>query len=205
MTLATRLTTPQKTYRTVPLMNTSIAYALDMADARHWTRRPPARPGTRLRHLLCTQTAATLAPKLFAYPETLTRWADGDISDLNTAHATLIEREIYRTWQPQVRLRAHQEILDHDGCVTVQLHARFSFTTTSGEFHDPRLRRLTEDLPALHARHLFDARHRDAEEDELRRILADGVGEAYFFRALPVDQQQAAVTISDLHFIQFHY
>ncbi|MFF3401541.1 hypothetical protein ACFYW6_23910 [Streptomyces sp. NPDC002659] len=51
----------------------------------------------------------------------------------------------------------------------------------------------------------FDARYRDADEDELRSILADGIGEAYFFRALPADQQQAAVAISDLHFVQFHY
>ncbi|MFC7819785.1 hypothetical protein ACFUTR_34830 [Streptomyces sp. NPDC057367] len=81
----------------------------------------------------------------------------------------------------------------------------FAYTTLSGEFHDPRLLRVIEDLPAHHARHLFDARHRDAEEDELRRILADGIGEASFFRALSADQQQAAVTISDLHLIQFHY
>nr|WP_161558180.1 hypothetical protein [Streptomyces antimycoticus] len=186
-------------------MNTSVAYALDIADARHWTRKPPTRPATRLRHLLRTQTAAVLAPKLFAYPETLTRWANGDTSDLTTAQAAYIEYEIFRTWQLQERRRAHQQILDHAGCVTAQLHARFSYTTTSGEFHDPRLRRLTEDLPNLHARRLFDARHRDADEDELRRILADGIGEAYFFRALPIDQQQAAISISDLHFIQLHY
>ncbi|MGW7574669.1 telomere-protecting terminal protein Tpg [Streptomyces sp. NPDC054765] len=189
----------------MPPTNTSVAHALDIADQRHWTRRPPARPAARLRHLLHTQAAHLLAPRLFAYPQALIRWADGDTSDLTPTHATLIEHEIYRTWQPQVRRRAHQQILEHDGCVTVQLHARFSFTTASGEFHDPRLRRLTEDLPALHARCLFDACHRDAIEEDLRRILADGIGEAYFFRALPPDQQQAAVTITDLHAVQFHY
>jgi hypothetical protein len=185
--------------------STSIAEAMDIADARHWTRRPPARPATRLRHLLRAQNATDLAPRLFAYPEAITRWAEGDTNGLNPAHKTLIEREIYRTWQPDVRRRAHQQILHHDGCVTVQLHARFTYTTSCGEFHDPRLRPLTEDLPTVHARALFDARHRDADEDELRSILADGMGEAYFFRALPPDQQQAAVAISDLHFVQFHY
>jgi hypothetical protein len=189
----------------VPPTNTSVAHALDLADERHWTRRPPARPAARLRHLLHTQAAHLLAPSLFAYPQALTRWATGDTSDLTPAHATLIENEIYRTWQPEVRRRAHQQIVEHDGCVTVQLHARFSFTTASGEFHDPRLYRLTEDLPTLHARLLFDARHRDADEADLRRILADGIGEAYFFRALPPDQQQAAVTLTDLHHVHFHY
>ncbi|MFF9127969.1 telomere-protecting terminal protein Tpg [Streptomyces sp. NPDC014889] len=189
----------------MPLPNTSIAHALDLADARHWTRLPPTRPAARLRHLLRTQSPDALAPRLFAYPEALTRWAEGDTHDLQPTHATLIEHEIYRTWQPHIRHRAHQQILDHDGCVTAQLHARFRFTTLSGEFDDPRLLRVTEDLPALHARHLFDARHRNAPEDELRRILADGIGEAYFFRALPLGQQQAAVTITDLHLIQFHY
>lgn len=185
--------------------NTSVAHALDLADARHWTRQPPKRPAARLRYLLHHHSPGTLAPRLFAYPPALTRWADGDLNDLTPAQATLIEREIYRTWQPEIRRRAHHHILDRGGCVTTQLHARFAYTTLSGEFHDPRLLRLTEDLPALHARQLFDARHCNAEEDELRRILADGIGEAYFFRALPADQQQAAVTISDLHLIQFHY
>ncbi|MFJ4031519.1 telomere-protecting terminal protein Tpg [Streptomyces griseoluteus] len=189
----------------MPLPNTSVAHALDLADARHWTRQPPKRPTARLRHLLRQSSPNALAPRLFAYPHALIRWAEGETRDLTPAQATLIEREIYRTWQPDVRRRAHQQILDHDGCVTAQLHARFAYTTLSGEFHDPRLLRVTEDLPVHHARHLFDARHQGAEEDELRRILADGIGEAYFFRALPPDQQQAAVTISDLHLIQFHY
>jgi hypothetical protein len=183
----------------------SVACALDAADERHWTRRPPARPAARVRHLLDTHPAQVLAPRLFAYPQALLRWADGDTADLTSAQAALIEREIFRTWQPQVRRRAHQQILEHDGCVTVQLHARFSFTTASGEFHDPCLRRLTEDLPTPHARRLFDAHHRGATEEDLRRLLADGIGEAYFFRALPPDQQQAAVTITDLHHVQFHY
>lgn len=185
--------------------STSVAEALDIADARHWTRRPPVRPAARLRHLLRGQDAAALALRLFAYPEAITRWARGDTDGLNPAHQTLIEREIHRTWQPDVRRRAHQQILHHGGCVTVQLHARFTYTTNCGEFHDPRLRPLTEDLPLVHAQALFDARHQDADEGELRSILADGMGEAYFFRALPADQQQAAVTISDLHFVQFHY
>ncbi|WP_108999048.1 telomere-protecting terminal protein Tpg [Streptomyces rishiriensis] len=189
----------------MPPPNTSVAHALDLADARHWTSQPPKRPAARLRHLLRHHSPAVLAPRLFAYPDALTRWTDGDTSDLTSAHATLIEREIHRIWQSDVRRAAHQQILDRGGCVTAQLHARFAYTTLSGEFHDPRLLRVTEDLPALHARHLFSARHHDAPEDELRRILADGIGEAYFFRALPADQQQAAVAISDLHLIQFHY
>ncbi|MFJ8536860.1 telomere-protecting terminal protein Tpg [Streptomyces sp. NPDC093591] len=189
----------------MPHPSTSVAEALDIADARHWTRRPPVLPATRLRHLLRHQDAADLAPRLFAYPDAVTRWAAGETDGLTPAHTTLIEREIYRTWQPDVRHRAHQQILHHSGCVTVQLHARFTYTTSCGEFPDPRLRCLTEDLPAVHARALFDARHRNADEDTLRSILADGMGEAYFFRALPADQQQAAVAISDLHFVQFHY
>ena len=124
-------------------ISTSLAHALDLADVRHWTRQPPKRPAARLRHLLRTQDTAALAPRLFAYPEALTRWAQGDTSTLSPAQALLIEREIYRTWQADVRRRAHQRILDQLGCVAVQLHARFTYTTTHGEFDDPRLRRLT--------------------------------------------------------------
>ncbi|MFD5123620.1 telomere-protecting terminal protein Tpg [Streptomyces sp. NPDC058385] len=189
-----------------PTPTTSITHALDLADARHWTRKPPTRPATRLRHLLTTQPLEPLAARIFAYPAAVARWAEGDdLSDLNPTHAVLIEREIYRSWQPDVRRRAHQQILDHNGCVTAQLHARFTYTTPNGEFPDARLQRITEDLPALHASRLFEARHAQADDDELRRILADGIGEAHFFRALPHDQQQAALTINDLHLIQFYY
>ncbi|MFI7368206.1 telomere-protecting terminal protein Tpg [Streptomyces sp. NPDC050149] len=189
-----------------PPATTSITHALDLADARHWTRKPPTRPAARLRYLLSAQDPNLLAARVFAYPATVERWAQGDgLDDLTTTHARLIEREIYRSWQPRTRRRAHHQILEQDGCVTARLHARFTYTTSSGEFPDERLRNLTEDLPAAHARRLFDARHAESDDDELRRLLADGIGEAYFFRALPRDQQQAAVTISDLHLIQFHY
>lgn len=185
---------------------TSIAQALDLADARHWTRQPPKRPATRLRHLLRTQETTALALRLFVRPDALTRWSQGDHSSLDPAQIpTLIEREIYRTWQTRIRHRAHQQILDRHGSVTVQLHARFRYTTPHSEFEDPRLRHLTEELPTAHAHALFEARHLDADEDRLRRILADGIGEAYFFRGLAPDQQQAAVTICDLHYIRLHY
>ncbi|MFD7431207.1 telomere-protecting terminal protein Tpg [Streptomyces sp. NPDC059818] len=189
-----------------PPTTTSITHALDLADARHWTRKPPTRPATRLRYLLTAQDPDLLAARIFAFPAAVERWAQGDgLDNLTTTHARLIEREIYRSWQPRARRRAHQQILDHDGSVTARLHARFTYTTPNGEFPDERLRNITEDIPAAHARRLFNARHTESDDDELRRILADGIGEAYFFRALPHDQQQAAVTISDLHLIQFHY
>ncbi|MGW2586186.1 telomere-protecting terminal protein Tpg [Streptomyces virginiae] len=184
---------------------TSITHALDLADARHWTRQPPRRPAARLRHLLQTQDATTLAIRRFTRPETLTRWAQGHTANISPIQTRLIEREIYRSWQTAIRHKAHQRILEQHGCVTVQIRARFTYTTPHYEHDDPRLHYLTEELPAPHARALFEARHQDTHDDRLRRILADGIAEAYFFRALPPDQQQAAVTISDLHHVRFHY
>ncbi|MET9437547.1 hypothetical protein [Streptomyces sp. NPDC006551] len=184
---------------------TSVAQALDLADARHWTRQPPKHPTARLNHLLLAQDIATLAARLFTHPETLTFWRQCDTTSLSDSQTRLIEREILRTWQTAIRHRAHRRILDHHGCVAVQIRARFTYTTHHGEHEDPRLHHLTEELPALHARALFEAQHQQAPEHHLRRILADGIAEAYFFRALPPDQQQAAVTISDLHHVRFHY
>ncbi|MET9378825.1 hypothetical protein ABZX98_32610 [Streptomyces sp. NPDC002992] len=184
---------------------TSVGQALDLADARHWTLQPPKRPTARLKHLLLTQDVAALAGRLFSHPETLTRWAQGDTTALSDPQSRLIEREILRTWQTAIRHRAHRRIVDHHGCVAVQIQARFTYATLHGEHEDPRLHHLTEELPAPHAGALFEAWHEEASEDQLRRILADGIAEAYFFRALPLDQQQAAVTISDLHHVRFHY
>ncbi|MFJ8077036.1 telomere-protecting terminal protein Tpg [Streptomyces sp. NPDC096176] len=184
---------------------TSVAHSLDLADARHWTHRPPRSPAARIRHLLRNQDTEALAHRLFAYPAAVARWADGDTSTLSPSQAALLEREIIRTWQTHARYTAHQRILDHHGCVAVQLHARFTYSTLQGEFDDPRLRHLTEELPQPHRRALFEAHRHNAGEDRLRRILADGIGEAYFFHGLAPDQQQAAITISDLHSVRFHY
>ncbi|WP_405419401.1 telomere-protecting terminal protein Tpg [Streptomyces erythrochromogenes] len=184
---------------------TSVAQALDLADSRHWTHQPPPSPAARLNHLLRTQDIATLAARLFTNPATLTRWTHRDATILSSPQIQLIEREILRTWQAAIRHRAHRRILEHHGCVAVQVQARFTYTTLHGEHEDPRLHHLTEEIPTLHARALFEARHQQAPEDQLRRILSDGIAEAYFFRALPPDQQQAAITISDLHHVRFHY
>ncbi|MFJ1568722.1 hypothetical protein ACIOG8_31700 [Streptomyces erythrochromogenes] len=51
----------------------------------------------------------------------------------------------------------------------------------------------------------FAARHRDAGEAELRRILGDAIGAAYFFRRLGPHQTQAAAAITDLDFVEFRY
>ena len=67
----------------------------------------------------------------------------------------------------------------------VSFRAWLGFTAAAGSSDDPRLRFLTLSLQAPYIERLFTARHRNAPEDELRRILSDALGACYFHRTRP--------------------
>lgn len=58
--------------------------------------------------------------------------------------------------------------------------ARFGFTAAPGTTDDARVRDLTIALPPRYAARLFDAPETGANEQRLRDIAAEGLGEMYF-------------------------
>ncbi|MDH2390611.1 hypothetical protein QCN29_17795 [Streptomyces sp. HNM0663] len=62
----------------------------------------------------------------------------------------------------------------------METRARFGFTAAGGSMDDPRVRRITEQLPPGTAAQLLAAHQAGADEQQLAQILAGGLGFAYF-------------------------
>ncbi|MYW98897.1 MULTISPECIES: hypothetical protein [unclassified Streptomyces] len=184
----------------------TVQEALDRADARHWTRNPPRSPRARLAFLLrqagCDQTA--LAARLGVPVR--------DLDSLRTVRPPseedpvqqAVERDIIRLWQPRIRLRAHTAILHNNGQMMVSFRAWLGFTAAAGSSDDPRLRFLTLSLQAPYIQRLFAARHRNAPEDDMRRILSDALGACYFHRTRPAHTAET-VTLDRIDYLEFYY
>jgi hypothetical protein len=133
-----------------PDSTSSIAHALDIADARHWTRQPPKSDWARLRFLQARHTSiAALAAQLNTTPAALQNLLDHPRSPATQPTREAIAHDIIRMWQPRVRRRIHRQIINSQHApVQVHLCAWFGFDAAAGSSDDGRQRRLTEALPA---------------------------------------------------------
>jgi hypothetical protein len=184
----------------MPDLNTlPVRDGLERADRAHWTRQPPQSDHARLRFLL-TQTpdVVVLAARLGTTPRTLKRILDQQVRKCRGGLRQAIHAEVAALWQPRVRQRARQEAHGMRIC----FRGWFGFAAAGGSSDDGRVRMLTVDLRAYHVRLLFEAYARDAGEDELRRILADAIGVAYF--NLP-EGGPHIVRLNDIDFVDFDY
>jgi hypothetical protein len=184
----------------------TIEEALDRADARHWTRNPPRSPRARLAFLL-RQTGGdqdTLAARLGVPAHDLDHFRTQHRPPENDAVQQAVERDVIRRWQPRIRHRAHTTILHNNGQMMLSFRAWLGFTAAAGSSDDPRLRFLTLSLHAPYTEQLFTARHRNAPEDELRRILSDALGACYFHSTRPGHTAET-VTLERIDYLEFYY
>ncbi|QYA98919.1 XRE family transcriptional regulator [Streptomyces anulatus] len=182
----------------------SIAEALDFADTHHWTRQPPRSDSARLR-FLATRYAdlGALASRLGAKPRLVKEVMKGWRSAPGSVLSHAIARDVVRLWQPRVRRRAHHLISTGRDGMLVHFKAWFGFTGAAGSSDDGRVRHITERLPTAYAARLFQARYRNADEGELREIIADAVGEAYF--NVSPSGKLHMVALTDIVYIEFSY
>jgi len=66
------------------------------------------------------------------------------------------------------------------GGITVKTRVRFGFTAAPGSTDDGRMRRLTQRLPPVYARRLFDAQAAGSPDARLQAVVAEGLQEVYF-------------------------
>lgn len=151
------------------------------AALRATSNRPiPVSPAARMRALHRAERGSTraVAARLGISTRTVQRYLTGQIKRPSPALAGRLEAEVRRTWQPRLRARAIKQAARSG--LTVETRARFGFTSAAGSTDDPRLRRITEQIPAPTAARLLTAHQDGAGEEQLARILADGLGHAYF-------------------------
>lgn len=187
------------------LQTDSVAEALDIADAHHWTRQPPRSDRARLRFLSSRGTdLATLASSLNTTPRALKNIITSQPGSPNEALSQTIFKEVIRLWQPRVRRRAHRAIGEQQHSLWVHFCGWFGFDAAAGSSDDGRVRSLSETLHHPYPARLLEARHSGASEQELRSIVADAIGESYF-RVSPGPDGLHKVRLTNIRYIEFSY
>jgi hypothetical protein len=108
---------------------------------------------------------------------------------------------VSKRWQPQIRAKAKQAAATTGGIV-IDTRARFGYTAAPGTTDDARLRHLTVALPPEYAARLFDARDAGGNEQQLRNIAAEGLGEIYF-RDRGRRAHGLEVDFTDVEYVEF--
>ncbi|WP_326600441.1 telomere-protecting terminal protein Tpg [Streptomyces sp. NBC_01803] len=178
-------------------IRTAIETALQSAQ----TRPLPVSPAARMRVIARAERGSTraVAQRLGVSVRTVQRYLAGQIKSPTPRLAAALEREARRSWQPGIRARAIRQAAARAG-ITVETRARFGFTAAPSSTDDPRLRRLTETLPADVTARLLAAHEAGAGEQQLTQLLGAGLGHAYFRdggrRAHGLD-----VTVTDIDYL----
>ncbi|MCZ7430136.1 telomere-protecting terminal protein Tpg [Streptomyces sp. WMMC1477] len=144
------------------------------------TRPIPVSPQARIKALVKAEKGSTkaTAARLGCSQRQVERYLAGQVKRPTPRLAGALERELRRVWQPRLRARAIKKAAAAG--IVVETRARFGFTAAGGSTDDPRMRRITEQLPPNIAAQLLAAHQAGADEQQLAQILADGLGYAYF-------------------------
>ncbi|MEU2718381.1 XRE family transcriptional regulator [Streptomyces sp. NPDC007205] len=159
----------------------TVGEGLDKAVQGAFTRPLPKSAGTQMRYLVRQHQRSTrrVAELLGVSQRTVERYVKNQIKTPRPELADRLEREVRARWQPQVRARAKQAAATTGG-IMIDVQARFGYTAAPGSTDDARVRHLTLALPPRHAARLFEAQEAGVDEDDLRQIAAEALGEVYF-------------------------
>lgn len=158
----------------------TIGESLEAALQATATRPIPVSPQARMRFLVKTEQGSTrrAAARLGCSQRQVERYLAGQVKRPTPRLATALDREVRKSWQPRVRARAIRQAAQRGAIV--ETRARFGFTAAPGSTDDPRLRRITEQLPPDITGQLLARHVAGAGEAELRDLLGAGLGHAYF-------------------------
>ncbi len=158
------------------IIDTGLSRAVQSAS----TRPIPVTAGARMRYLVRQLgTTRAVAAELGISQRTVERYVKDQIKRPRADLAQRLEDAVRARWQPRVQAAARRRAATTDGLV-IHTRARFGFTAAPGSSDDARIRDLTIALPPNYAARLFDAQAAGGNEQQLREIAAEGLGEMYF-------------------------
>ncbi|MFI9152626.1 telomere-protecting terminal protein Tpg [Streptomyces sp. NPDC053367] len=153
---------------------------LDAAVQKAFTRPAPKSAPAQMRYLVKQlKSTRAVAQMLRISQRTVERYVKDQIKKPRPDLAARLEREVKRRWQPQIRAMARQKAATTGGIV-IDTRARMGYTAPIGSTDEDRVRHLTVALPPQYAARLFDARETGASDQQLQRIVAEGLKEVYF-------------------------
>ncbi|WP_405914517.1 telomere-protecting terminal protein Tpg [Streptomyces sp. NBC_00728] len=159
----------------------TVAEELERAVQGAFTRPVPKSAGAQMRYLVRQHQHSTrqVAELLGISQRTVERYVNNQIKRPRPQLADRLHRETLARWQPQVRARAKQAAATTNG-IMIDVQGRFGYTAPAGSTDQSRVRHLTLPLPPHHAARLLQAQQDGIDEDDLRQIAAEALGEVYF-------------------------
>jgi transcriptional regulator with XRE-family HTH domain len=159
----------------------TVAEELERAVQGAFTRPVPKSAGAQMRYLVRQHQHSTrqVAELLGISQRTVERYVNNQIKKPRPQLADRLHRETLARWQPQVRARAKQAAATSGG-IMIDVQGRFGYTAPAGSTDQSRVRHLTLPLPPHHAARLFQAQQDGVDEEDLRQIAAEALGEVYF-------------------------
>ncbi|TLQ38836.1 telomere-protecting terminal protein Tpg [Streptomyces marianii] len=175
---------------------------IDAMRARFQTRSTPKTARGQFNALMRKEkgNTAKVAERLGVSRRTVQRYVKGERNIAKSKPEILdrLQKEAAKDHQPRVTARAQKEA-QRQG-MTIETRARFGFTSDAGSTDDPRMRRLTEDVPSDLIPKVFEAL-RDNDEDRLAELLGQGLAEEYF-RTPGTEAAELDVEFTDIDYIE---
>lgn len=159
----------------------TVAEELDRAVQGAFTRPIPKSAGAQVRYLVKQHGSRTkpVAELLGISQRTVERYVNNQIKKPRPQLADRLAREVRARWQPQIRAKAKKAAATTSG-IMIDVQARFGYTAAAGSTDQARVRHLTLALPPRHAARLLQAQEAGVDEDDLRQVAAEALGEVYF-------------------------
>ncbi|MFI1568148.1 telomere-protecting terminal protein Tpg [Streptomyces sp. NPDC020490] len=159
----------------------TVGEELDKAVQTAFTRPVPKSAGAQMRYLVKKHGGRTMpvAELLGISRRTVERYVNNQFKRPRPELAGRLEREVRARWQPQIRARAKRAAATTSG-IMIDVQASFGYTAAVGSTDQARVRHLTLALPPHHAARLLAAQEAGIDEDDLRELAAEALGEVYF-------------------------
>jgi hypothetical protein len=176
---------------------------LDAAVHKAFTRPVPKSAPAQMRYLVKQfKSTRAVAQMLRLSQRTVERYVKDQIKKPRPDLAARLEREVKKRWQPQIRAQARKKAATTGGIV-IDTRARIGYTAPIGTTDEDRIRHLTVALPPRYAARLFDAQDQGASDQQLQRIAAEALKEAYFQDNGRRAGQLEEVRFTDIEHIEF--
>ncbi|MFK0296895.1 telomere-protecting terminal protein Tpg [Streptomyces sp. NPDC090442] len=178
---------------------------LDAMRARFQSRGTPKTARGQFNALMRKEknNTARVAERLGVSRRSVQRYVKGERDITKSTPKTLdrLQEEAGKDHQPRVTAKSQKEA-ERRG-MTIETRAQFGFTSAEGSTDDPRMRRLTEEVPDHLIPQVFDAL-RAGDEDELNRLLGQALAEEYF-RTPGTAAEGLDVEFTDIDYIELDY